>query len=232
MVLIAPSILVADFARLGEAIEKVQRLGASLIHIDVVDGHFGPGITAGQPVVHSLRQATELELDVHLMVERPERYVRDFIRAGADRLALHAEATPDIYRAVKLVRKEGAKAGLALNAGTSLQSGFSLLRELDYLLILGATPPGGEDQFAVDTIDKVKATAKERERQGLDLAIEVEGGIGPEQAEQLALAGADILVVGSDIFDTNERGKALRQWMRSVGRGLSGERQETKSRVQ
>jgi ribulose-phosphate 3-epimerase len=232
MVLIAPSILAADFARLGEAIEKIQTLGAALIHIDVMDGHFGPEITGGQPVVHSLRQATELELDVHLLIERPERYVRDFVRAGADRLALHAEATPDIYRAVKLVKEQGVRAGLALNPGTPLQSGFSLLKELDYLLILGAPALGGEEEFLGETIDKVKAAARERERQGLDFAIEVEGGIGPEQAEQLALAGADILVVGSDILDSNERGKALRQWVRSAGRDLSAGRQETKPRVQ
>jgi ribulose-phosphate 3-epimerase len=228
MVLIAPSILAADFARLGEALQEVKSLGASVIHIDVMDGHFGPEISVGQPVVRSIRQATQLDLDVHLMVDRPERYLTDFIRVGADRLAFHAEATPDVYRAVKLAKDQGIKVGLALNPGTPVQGGFALLQELDYLLILSATALHGEKGFIGDTIDKVRTARKERDRRGLNLAIEVEGGIGPEQAEELALAGADILVVGSAIFDSNDRGKAMRELRRRANPDLSTNRQETK----
>jgi ribulose-phosphate 3-epimerase len=228
MVLIAPSILAADLARLGEAIEGLERLGAPLIHVDVRDGHFRPEITAGQPVVRRVRQATKLELDVHLMVERPERYAMDFIQAGADRLALHAESTPDIYRALKLAREQHVKVGLALNPGTPLESGFSLLKELDYILILSGVP----GKSFGETFDKVRAAVRERERQGLDLAIEVEDGIGPEEAKQLELVGADILVVGSLIFNgNNEEGEAIRQWVSRDGPGFLARRQETKPQV-
>jgi len=228
MALIAPSILAANFARLGEALQEVESLGASVIHIDVMDGHFGPEISVGQPVVESIRQATQLDLDVHLMVDRPERYLSDFISAGADRLVFHSEATPDVYRAVKLAKDQGVKVGLALNPGTPVQGGFALLQELDYLLILSATALRGEAEFIGDTTGKVRAARKERERRGLNLVIEVEGGIGPEQAEELALAGADILVVGSAIFDSNDRGKAMRELMRRANPDVSVNRQETK----
>lgn len=232
MALIAPSILAGDFARLGEALREVELFGASVIHIDVMDGHFGPEISVGQPVVQSIRQATELDLDVHLMVERPERYVADFVRAGADRLALHAEATADAYRALKLARNQGIKVGLALNPGTPVQGGFALLEELDYLLILSATADHADEEFICATIEKVRAARKERERRGLNFAIEVEGGIGQEQAEELALAGADILVVGRVIFDSNDRGETMRELLRRANPHFSTNRQETEPRVQ
>ncbi|HVA01884.1 MAG TPA: ribulose-phosphate 3-epimerase [Terriglobia bacterium] len=232
MALIAPSMLAVNFARLGEALSEVKSLGASIIHIDVMDGHFGPEISVGQPVVGSVRQATELELDVHLLVERPERYLHDFIRAGADRLAIHIEATRNACRAIQLAKEHGVKVGLALQPETPVQDCFELLQELDYLLILSAIDVRGQAEFLRRTIGKVGTAAREREKQGLNFAIEVEGGIGPNEAEELAVAGADILVVGSAIFGSNDRNEAMRELTRRANPGFSNKRQETKPRVQ
>lgn len=211
MALIAPSILAADFARLGEAIREVESWGASIIHIDVSDGHFCPEISVGQPVVRSVRQATGLELEIHLEIEHPERYLTDFIRAGADRIALHPESTPDIYKAAMQAKEQGVKVGLALYPGAYLETTGPLFKKLDYLLVLSSTAADQEREFIPETVGKVRALSREREKQGLHLAIEVEGGIGPAQAEELALAGADILVTGSAIFNSNDHGVAFKE---------------------
>lgn len=232
MALIAPAVLAADFARLGEALDQLKSLGASAIHVDVMDGHFVPEISVGQPVVESIRQATDLPLDVHLLVERPERYLQDFIRAGANRLALHAESTPDIYPALQRAKGQGVKAGLALNPETPVQSGLELLEELDFLLILSAPAGYGEGKFIWRAVEKVTLAARERERRGLNFEIEVEGGIGPEEAEELAHAGADILVVGSAIFNSDDRGAAMRELVRRCNPDFPGRMQETKPRIQ
>lgn len=210
----------------------MKSLGAAVIHIDVMDGHFVPDISVGQPVVESIRHATDLELDVHLLVERPERYLLDFIGRGADRLSLHAESTPDIYRALQRARNQGVKVGLALNPETPVQRGLELIEELDSLLVLSAAAGHEKEGFIWRTIEKVTAAARERERRDLNFAIEVEGGIGPEEAEELALAGADILVVGSAIFDSKDHGAAMRELVRRSNPSFPGKRQETKPRVQ
>ena len=138
MVLIAPSLLAADFARLGEALHLIKEAGASMVHVDVMDGHFVPDISVGQPVVQSLRKATDLVLDLHLLIERPERYVPEFVEMGADRIAIHAEATPNLHKVLGVIRTGGAKAGLALNPSTAVESVSDALEEIDYLLILSA----------------------------------------------------------------------------------------------
>ncbi len=232
MTLIAPSMLAANFARLGEALEEAKSLGAAILHIDVADGHFAPEVSVGQPVVASIRKATALDLDVHLLVERPERYVQDFIRAGADRLAIHIEATQDVCHAIHLAKNQGVKVGLALRPETPVQDCFEIIEELDYLLVLSAIKVGRQAGFLYRAVEKVAAAAEERERQGLDLAIEVEGGIGPDEAEQLAAAGADILVVGSAIFDSHDRSEAMRELTRRANPGLSSEKQVTRTRLQ
>ncbi|HUZ45894.1 MAG TPA: ribulose-phosphate 3-epimerase [Terriglobia bacterium] len=232
MALIAPSILAADFTRLGKAIQEAKSLGASIIHINVVDGHFRTGISVGQPVVRSIRQATDLQLDVHLMVERPERYLADFARAGANRVALHAESTPDVYGAARLAKDQGVKVGLALNPGTRLESGFPLLKELDYLLIMSASASSGNQEFIHDSVGKVQTACQEREKHGLHFEIEVEGGIGPEQAEELAFAGADILVVGSALFGKNDRRAAMRELVSRANPDFSTRRQGTQPQAQ
>ena len=217
MTLIAPSILAADFAQLGKALDTIGAMGASRVHIDVMDGHFTPEISVGQPVIASLRKATKLELDVHLMIERPERFIEDFAAAGADRLAIHAEATPDAYRAIKMVKNRGVKAGLALNVMTPIETGLQLLEDLDYLLILTSLTGSGEERFVSGVVNKVRIAAKERTRRGLDVSIEVEGGIGLREAEELILAGTDILVPGFAIFDKNSRNEMIRVLAGSMG---------------
>lgn len=231
MASIVPSILAGDFARLGESLDYVQALGVPAIHIDIMDGHFRPQISVGQPVVRSIRKATDLKLDVHLMIERPERYIEDFVGAGADYLAFHLEATQDVYLGASLARNLGVKVGLALNLTTPVQSCFEALEEFDYLLIETGTSSSGVETFVPRSVRKVAAFAKERKARGLDFAIEVEGGIGPREAEELLLAGADILVVGSAIFDKQDRGEAMCAMARALSSDTSAFGQGMKSRV-
>jgi ribulose-phosphate 3-epimerase len=218
MVRVAPSILAADFARLGDALALVKSAGARMIHVDVMDGHFAPEITVGQPVIESLRWHTDLELDVHLLVERPERFVEDFAKAGADRIAIHAESTPELHRAVERVRSLDRKAGLALNPATPLAAASELLEALDFLLILTAEAGLEEGGYIKEAGRKVAQASEERRSRGLDFEIEAEGAIGLEEAEDLISAGADILVVGSAIFSKGDPKENLEAMMRAAMR--------------
>lgn len=211
MALIAPSLLAASFARLGEALHIIKDAGASMVHVDVMDGHFVPEISVGQPVIQSLRKATELTLDVHLLIELPERYIAEFLELGANRLAIHAEATPNLHRALSMIRSGGAQAGLALNPCTTIESASDALGSIDYLLILAADLGFGEASFLPGTLDKVRSAGAVRRDRRLKFAIEVEGNIGQDQVPELVQAGADILVAGSDIFveDSRERLAAM-----------------------
>jgi ribulose-phosphate 3-epimerase len=231
MTSIVPSILAGDFARLGESLDLVEALGISAIHIDIMDGHFQPQITVGQPVIRSVRQATHLKLDVHLMIERPERYIEDFVKAGADTLAFHAEATQDATLGINSARKLGVKVGLALSPGTPAGKCHEVLEDLDYVLIQTGAAGTGAEAFIQRSLNKVAALAKERETRGLNFAIEAEGGIGVRETQELLSVGADILVVGSAIFDKQDRGEAMRAFVRSLGQGSSAFGQEMKSRV-
>jgi ribulose-phosphate 3-epimerase len=216
MVQIAPSLLAADFARLGEALQFIKEIGASMVHVDVMDGHFVPELSVGQPVVKSLRKATDLVLDLHLLIERPERYLAEFVSIGADRIAIHAEATPNLHKALTLIRREGAQAGLALNPSTSVESAADALGELDYLLILSADLGFANSPFLPRTLSKVQAAGKLRQKRKLDFEIQVEGGIGKENIEPLANAGADILVAGSDIFHKDPPSRWLELMRKAV----------------
>jgi len=198
--LIAPCLLAADFARLGEALRLIKSAGAPMVHIDVMDGHFVPEISVGQPVIRSVRQATDLVLDLHLLIERPERYVKEFLDAGADRITIHAEATPNLHRTLGLIRSRGAKAGLGLNPATPLEAATDALPDIDYLTILSADLGFPQDSYLPGTVAKVEAACDLRRRRRLNFSIEVDGGIAEEQVEVLGRAGADILVAGSDIF--------------------------------
>jgi ribulose-phosphate 3-epimerase len=205
MTLISPSLLAADFARLGEALQLMKEAGACMVHVDVMDGHFVPDISVGQPVVKSLRKATDLVLDLHLLVERPERFVPEFVEIGADRIAVHAEATPNLHRVLGVIRAGGAKAGLALNPSTAVESVADALEEIDYLLILSADLGFANSSFLPRTLSKVQTACALRRERRLDFAIQVEGSIGEEQIEALGQAGADILVAGSDIFQEDPK---------------------------
>ncbi len=200
MALIAPSLLAADFARLGEALRIIKDAGASMVHVDVMDGHFVPDISVGQPVVRSIRKATDLALDVHLLIERPERYVAEFAEMGVDRIAVNAEATPNLHTVLGMIRSGGAKAGLALNPSTAVESVPDALEDIDYLLILSADLGFANSLFLPRTLSKIRAAGALRRERWLEFAIEVEGGIGGEQIELVAQVGADILVTGCDIF--------------------------------
>jgi ribulose-phosphate 3-epimerase len=214
MALIAPSLLAADFARLAEALHIIKDAGASMVHVDVMDGHFAPDITVGQPVIRSLRKATDLVLDVHLLVERPERYLRDFLDAGADRVSVHGEATANLHRVVEQIRARGAKAGVALNPSTPVESLAEVLGGIDFLSVLTADPGLPEQAFIPRCIGKVQAASGLREERRWDFAIQVEGGIGFDQLEELIRAGADILVAGSTIFHYDDPKARLREMIR------------------
>ena len=214
MALIAPSILAADFARLGEALEVIKAAGASLVHVDVMDGHFVPEISAGLPVLASLRKATDLTLDVHLPIERPERYAERFVDAGADRIGIHAEATPHVRRVLEQIRGRGAKAGVAVNPSTPLEALDEVLGEVDFLNVLTAEASLREQPFIPASTAKLRAAAQMRADRRLDFAIQAEGGIVPEKIESLVRAGADILVAGSAIFDSVDPRARLSEMIR------------------
>jgi ribulose-phosphate 3-epimerase len=216
MALIAPSLFAADFARLGEALEAIKAAGAPMVHLDVSDGHFAPGITAGQPVLKSIRRATDLVLDVHLLVERPERYAAEFVKAGADRVSVHPEATTNLHRVLEIIRSGGAKAGAALNPATPLEAVGDALGQLDFLTILAADPALEETAFIPGSIDKIRAAARERADRRLSFAIQVEGGVSFGGIEDFIRAGADILVTGSDIFDNDNPKARLAEWIRAA----------------
>lgn len=212
MASIVPSLLAGDIARLGEALDAVQTLGTPTIHIDVMDGHFRPQISVGQPVVRSIRQATRLKLDVHLMVERPERFFEDFVKAGADSLVFHIEATQNVTLAINQARKLGTRVGLALSPATRVETCYDVLEYLDTVLI-----ETGIGKFMPRSLYRVGALVREREGRGLSFAVQTEGGIGAKEAEDLLAAGADILVAGAAIFQKSDDGKALRELARTLG---------------
>jgi len=216
MPLIAPSLLAADFARLGEALEIIKAAGASMIHVDVMDGHFVPEISVGLPVIESLRKATDLPLDVHLLIERPERFAEEFVKAGADRLAVHAEATTRLRGLLDQIRARGAHAGVALNPSTPLAAVSEVLGDVDFVNVLTAEPALREQRLIPGTVAKIRAAAQARADRRLDFAIQAEGGIGPQDLEELARAGADILVAGSAIFDSVDPRSRLAEIVRLV----------------
>jgi ribulose-phosphate 3-epimerase len=216
MALIAPSLLAADFARLGEALHTIKAAGALMLHLEVMDGHFVEEISVGQPVVRSLRKATNLVLDLHLLIERPERYIAEFVEAGADRISVHLEATTRLHRVLGQIRKRGLKAGVALNPATPVETIVDLVGEFDYLLVLSSDPGLGERTFIPRSVEKVRAAASLRDARRADFAIQVEGGIRFEHMEQLTQAGADILVAGSAIFYSDDPKARLSEMLRLV----------------
>ena len=198
--ILAASILSADFARLGEEIAAVERGGAGVIHVDVMDGHFVPNITLGPPVVKSIRKTTSLPLDVHLMIENADRYLDAFIDAGASWISLHVEAMPHLQRSVAYLKSRHVRAGAVLNPATPLAALEEILPELDYVLLMSVNPGFGGQAFLPGSVAKVRrlrALARER---GLNTQIEVDGGVDPANARTLVDAGAEVLVAGSAVF--------------------------------
>jgi ribulose-phosphate 3-epimerase len=198
---LAPSILSADFARLGEEIAAVTAGGAGLLHLDVMDGHFVPNLTIGPPVVASIRRVTALPLDVHLMISEPDRYIERFIEAGADALSVHQETVPHLNRTVNLIRSHGCAAGVALNPATPLATLEDILPDLDYVLLMSVNPGFGGQRFIPSVVPKVRALAARLRERGLGTRIEVDGGIGALTLPALLEAGASLFVAGSAVFD-------------------------------
>ena len=197
---IAPSILASDFARLGEEVRAVEAAGADIVHVDVMDGRFVPNITFGPAVVAAVRRSTKLPVDVHLMIVEPERYVGDFARAGADRISVHLEATPHLHRVVEQIREMGKKAAVAVNPHSPLEGLDVVLPELDMVLLMTVNPGFGGQKFIEAVVPKIRALRAEIDRRGLDLDIQVDGGIDAETAPVVTSAGATVLVAGSSVF--------------------------------
>ncbi len=202
MIKIAPSILSADFGRLGEEIRAIEAGGADYVHVDVMDGHFVPNITIGPPVVAALRRETSLPLDVHLMIANPDLYIPDFARAGADILTVHAEAVSHLHRTVQLIRSLGKKAGVSINPATPVSSLEVILEDLDLVLVMTVNPGFGGQDFIHSCLPKIEALRRDINRRGLPTEIEVDGGVKPDNIRRIAAAGADVFVAGSAVFGT------------------------------
>jgi ribulose-phosphate 3-epimerase len=215
---IAPSLLSADFAALGEAIAKAERGGADLIHVDVMDGHFVPNITIGPPVVKALKRVSRLPLDVHLMIEHPDRYIEAFVAAGAASVTVHVEAVVHLHRTVHLIKSLGAKAGVALNPATPCGALGDIAGDLDYVLVMTVNPGFGGQTFIPRSESKVRAVRDLLRGAGSRAPIEVDGGIDVRTAPGIVAAGADILVAGNAIFGSADPEGAIRE-LRAAARG-------------
>lgn len=198
--MIAPSILSADFSRLGEEIKAVEAAGADVIHIDVMDGHFVPNITIGPLVVKAVRKVTGLPLDVHLMITDADRYIEDFANAGADWITVHVESCPHLHRTIQTIRDMGKKAGAVLNPATSLTTLDQILPDLDLVMLMSVNPGFGGQSFIESSLDKIKTLRQMLDRIGSQAGIEVDGGVSPATIAKVAEAGANIFVAGSAVF--------------------------------
>ncbi len=208
---IAPSLLSADFAALGSEVASVERGGADMIHVDIMDGHFVPNLTMGPPVVKSLRRITHVPLDVHLMIEHPDRYVEAFVEAGASSLTVHVEAVVHLHRTIQLIKSLGAKAGVALNPATPVVVLEEIAGDLDYVLVMTVNPGFGGQTFIPRSESKVRTVRDLLRRSGSTAPIEVDGGIDTRTAPRIVAAGADILVAGQAIFGSANAEQATRE---------------------
>jgi ribulose-phosphate 3-epimerase len=215
--MIAPSILSADFSRLGEEIRAVEEAGAEVIHVDVMDGHFVPNITIGPLVVRAVRRVTDLPLDVHLMITEPDRYLQDFADAGADWITVHVEACVHLHRTLSFIRDLGKKAGAVLNPATPLSSLEYVLDELDLVMLMSVNPGFGGQSFIESTLDKTRALRAMLDQVNPAAGIEIDGGISPKTIARVAEAGANIFVAGSAIYGHDDYAAQIRE-MKALAR--------------
>ncbi len=218
--IISPSILAADFNRLGEEVRAITEGGCDYIHVDVMDGRFVPNITIGQPVVAALRQVTPLPLDVHLMIDEPERYVESFAEAGADIICVHAEACRHLHRTLQQIRSLGKKAAVSLNPATPVETVQWVLDQLDMVLVMSVNPGFGGQSFIPSALDKVRTLRELIQARGLEVDIEVDGGVIVDNAAEVAAAGANVLVSGTGIFRTPDYAATIAEMRKEADRGL------------
>lgn len=214
---IAPSILSANFARLGSEVEAIDTAGADVIHVDVMDGHFVPNITIGPLVVRDLRQVTKLPLDCHLMIENPDAYVGDFAKAGADMISVHAEACRHLHRSVHLIKDLGVKAGVAINPATPIEAVEPILEDLDFVLLMSVNPGFGGQSFIEHVLTKATRLRELANERHPELEIEIDGGIKLNNATRVREAGVDLFVAGSAIFKTENYKDTINQFKEAVG---------------
>jgi ribulose-phosphate 3-epimerase len=207
---IAPSILSADFSRLGEEIQAVERGGATILHVDVMDGHFVPNLTVGLPVVKSLSRATQLPIDAHLMISEPGQYAEQFVKAGAKMVSVHVEADAHLHRTLAAIRNAGAAAGVVINPATPVESLSEALPYADYVLVMSVNPGFGGQQFIETSIDKVRRLRQMIQDRGLPTRIEIDGGIDLNNIGAVVAAGAEMIVAGSAVFNRNDPESAVR----------------------
>ena len=211
MLKIAPSILAADFSKLAEEVKCVESLGADYIHIDVMDGHFVPNITLGPGIVKCLRPHTALPFDVHLMIEQPDQYIKEFVDAGADVITVHVEACRHLHRTLQLIKQYGIQCGVVLNPHTPLEMIKHVLNDVDWILIMSVNPGFGGQSFIADSLNKIATLNQWRQDSGYQYIIEVDGGVNEETARLCEAAGADVVVAGSAVFNASNRKLAIEQ---------------------
>lgn len=209
MVKIAPSILSADFARLGDEIKDVEAGGADYIHVDVMDGHFVPNITIGPLIVEAIRPVTKLPLDVHLMIENPDQYIDAFAKAGADYITVHVEASRHLHRTIQLIKSTGVKAGVVINPATPVESLKHIIEDIDMVLLMSVNPGFGGQKFISSVLPKIRQVKEMADEVNPDLEIEVDGGVNEETAKLCVEAGATVLVAGSAVFNKEDRASAI-----------------------
>jgi ribulose-phosphate 3-epimerase len=207
---IAPSILSADFSRLGDEVRAVEQAGADYIHVDVMDGHFVPNITIGPMIVKAVRGVTQLPLDVHLMISNPDQFIDDFARAGADMITVHPEAVNHLHRSLQIIKRAGAKPSVSLNPATPLQMIEYVLDDLNMVLLMTVNPGFGGQEFIPGVVPKIERLREMRDKKGLEMDIEVDGGINPETIHIASAAGANVFVAGSAIFGSDDYAQTIR----------------------
>ena len=209
MAIVSPSILSADFGKLGADCRTVLDAGAQMLHYDVMDGHFVPNITFGAPIIKSIRSKSSLVFDVHLMISEPLRYIPDFVKAGADVITFHIESDSPVDETIDLIRSSGCKAALSVKPGTPVESVFPYLDKLDMVLIMTVEPGFGGQKFMADMMPKISALREECEKRSIDIEIQVDGGISAKTIEEPARRGATVFVAGSAVFGANDPAKAI-----------------------
>jgi len=220
MIEILPSLLSADFARLGDHIAEVEAAGATMLHFDVMDGHFVPNLTIGTPVLQSIRKITRTHIDVHLMITNPDQFAPIFIEAGADSVSVHQEVCPHLDRTLRMIQSEGAQAGVVLNPSTPVSTLDEVLEIVDFVLVMSVNPGFGGQEFLPNSLNKVRQLAERRQRLGLSFKIEIDGGIGEANAADVVRAGAEWLVAGKSVFGAPNPGAAFLALRETAQSGL------------